>query len=112
MRARADFYISALIRWADEALVSAYVRHRGDPERGLILIGQVGKDQSVWVWVQGSDEEGVPCWRLRFDAAQGSEAADAYMERERARDEDLWIVELESEGPNLPPVLTTCREGA
>ena len=109
MRARADFYVSAVVRWADEELVSAYVRHRGDVERGLVMIVQVGGDQQAHLWVQSSDEFGVPCWRMRFNEPKTIEEADAFITRERERDEDLWVIELERDSSDLPGVLTPCK---
>ena len=109
MRARADFYVSAVVRWANSALASAYVRHSGDPERGLILITHQDREAGIRIWVQGSDADGVPCWRPRFQTPQSLPDADAFVARERERDNDLWVIEWEGSPPDLPAVLALCR---
>ena len=98
------FTLSALTKWADSSLIPLYVLHRGDPDRGLILIHGQGLDHMSVLWVQGSDSAGNVGWRKRFPAAISQSEASSYIDRERKRDEDLWVIELENH-PDLPPIL-------
>ena len=111
MRVRADFYVSALVRWADGQLISATVRHVGDPERGLLLITQTNADHQVHIWVQQTSAEGQPCWHPRFEALLSETEADAFIARERARDGDLWVIDVLGKDIGLPPVLPSCKGG-
>lgn len=105
-----SFYISALVRWSNENLHSAYVVNKGDPERGLILISQPMLSSSlVRIWVQQTGDDGLPSWRQRFDEDQDSDAAASFIERELQRDEDLWVIEIEGTQGDLPSVLTAAN---
>jgi hypothetical protein len=54
-------------------------------------------DLGCLVLTQTRDLDGVLCWMpaLNGDLAPESEA-DAYIERQTARDPDLWVVEVEA----------------
>ena len=57
-------------------------------------------------WVQETDFQGQRAFRQRFAEDQTMEQADAYVQRELKRDQDLWVLIHECSDGNLPPILT------
>lgn len=75
----------------------AYVIARGDAERGDVLVKVAPMDGTARGFVRGIDMEGRPVFvdlRLR-GVGEGEREVDAYAERARSRDGDLWIIEIE-----------------
>ena len=103
------FLIEILVRWANENLVDLIVQKRGHETRGLILLRQNLGTDLVRLWVQENDEAGSPTFRQRFEQDQTFEQADAYVERELIRDDDLWIVVCENSDGVLPKVLESAK---
>ena len=60
---------------------------RGDPTAGAILLLHRMRDGGVSAWSRRSDG----LWTLSAEA----DAVDAYVERQRRYDPDLWVIELE-----------------
>ena len=90
-------WVSALLRRAQVAGAGAFVLSKGDAERGDVLLKVARLDGTAAAYVPRTDMEGR---RVFLDlAAQGigpDEAdVDAYVARARARDGDLWVVEIE-----------------
>jgi len=100
----AEFFVQTLVRWADAHVKSIFVLHRGHRERGLLLLRQDLRGGLSRFWVQETGAEGQVQFRRRFAEDQTPEAAQAYVDRERARDEDLWVLILEDSDGTLPPV--------
>jgi len=105
----AKFTIQSLVRWSQEALTSLVVLHKGDETRGLITLQQHLTDGKVRFWVQETDMDGLVQWRRRFEEDQEEAVATDYIERERSRDEDLWVVVMDSSNGVLPPVLQQAK---
>lgn len=106
----AKFHVSALVRWANEALIPLYVEQKGHESRGLIYLKQRRDLQTVRLWVQTSHSDGTAVWRQRFEEDVSEEKAEEVLAREKSRDEDLWIVTLEDPSGHLPPVLQQDQE--
>lgn len=90
-------WIDALIRRADGEGASAFIVQKGDQERGGVLVKVATLDGRACVYAPRYDLEGR---RVFVDlTAQGvgpeESEADAYLARERARDPDLWVIEIE-----------------
>ena len=83
VRLPSRFWVEALIRRAEVAGASAFVVQKGDADRGDTLIKVARLDDRVFrdlsVQGVGPDEADV----------------DAYVQRARQRDSDLWIIEIE-----------------
>jgi len=79
------------LRLAD---IPAYVTAKGDAEAGAVVVKVALLDGSARAFERRSDlMTGARAWIL---LAEGPEAeVDALLSRTRARDPDLWVIELE-----------------
>lgn len=84
---------SALIRRVNAAGGNATILSRGDPETGAMLLICMEKGVVTSVRERLLVADGRYAWEAvgPADAAQ----TDAYLERRRARDRDLWLIELD-----------------
>jgi hypothetical protein len=83
--------VSALIRRVNDAGGSATVLAKGDPQAGAILVvtAERGQDQRLL-------ERGIgPDGRVTLIDSTPAEDFDGYWRRRRARDPDLWLIELD-----------------
>jgi hypothetical protein len=95
-RLKAEIWVKALIRRCEVEGASAMVVRRGDATSGVVLIKLNRLDGAAQVltparagdgsfqWLSGTGTDPVP-----------EAAADAYIERQRKFDPDLWVVEIE-----------------
>jgi hypothetical protein len=77
----------------------AVVVRRGDPDAGAIILRLNRLDGTSHVFSQARTPAGVLAWaRATGSDAEGRLAnaeADAYIERQRKFDPDLWVLEIE-----------------
>lgn len=100
-RVKAGIWVSMALRLADAAGRPGAVLRRGDADAGGVLCVLRGRT-GLSVLSQVRDAEGRAAWlRATGEAPVAQEAADAYVERQVARDPDLWVVEFEA--PDLAP---------
>lgn len=90
-------WIDALVRRAQVGGASAFIVQPGDDDRGDVLIKVARLDGTAAVFSPRLTIEGE---RIFADlAAQGigpeEREVDDYIRRARARDRDLWVVEIE-----------------
>lgn len=103
MRLKAGIWIKAYIRLlASKGLMAVVVRH-GDDDAGAVFIRVNRLDGSSLLFgpaPAGLEEAQTdrPMMALFDGRAVPDEDADAYLERQRKFDSDLWIVEVESRG--------------
>ncbi|PKP80737.1 MAG: DUF1491 domain-containing protein [Alphaproteobacteria bacterium HGW-Alphaproteobacteria-18] len=111
-RLPARLWTDALIRRASLAGASAFVLQHGDDERGDVLVKVARLDGTAAAYTPSMSLDGE---RIFLNlAAQGigpeEAAVDEYIRRAKARDRDLWIIEIEDrEGRHF---LTEPVEGA
>ncbi|MEO0883102.1 MAG: DUF1491 family protein [Pseudomonadota bacterium] len=92
-----SLWVDALIRRAASGGASAFIVQKGDAERGDILLKVATLDGMARLYVPSMDMEGDRIFLDLIVQGIGPEEVDidAYVTRARARDRDLWIVEIE-----------------
>lgn len=102
-RLQSAFWIKACIRRADQNGIAATVVCKGDPGSGAILVKLNQRDLGCWVLAETQDDQGRRAWFRGSGPAAISEAeADAYIDRHRRRDPDLWVLEIEDRAGRRP----------
>jgi hypothetical protein len=100
-RLKTAIWVKALIRRCDLAAIAVAVTARGDGDAGAVLLRLSGRDGTGTVLAQARRLDGTLGWVRATGAAPVTDAdADAYIARQRGRDPDLWVVEIESAAPD------------
>ena len=96
-RLKSGIWVKALIRRCDLAAIGVAVSARGDADAGAILIKLLARDGASAVLAQARGDGGELVWMCATGAEPVVEAdADSYIARQRQRDPDLWVVEIDS----------------
>lgn len=91
--------VSALVRRVHQEGGSAAVLARGDSTAGGILLLAYEKGANPRFLERGIGPDGAPALIASGPVEIADEAAvDSYWRRRRARDSDLWVVELDVAG--------------
>jgi hypothetical protein len=99
-RLKSSIQVKALVRRCDINAIGVAITARGDPDAGVILVKLCGRDASATVLTQTRRTDGTLGWLRATGAAPVAESeADAYIARQRQRDPDLWVVEIETTAP-------------
>lgn len=94
-RLTADFWIRAYLARLRLADIPAYVTARGDPTAGAVIVKCARLDGTAAAWQRSFDlTTGARAWVTLADGAEAE--VDATLARQRARDPDLWLIEIES----------------
>jgi hypothetical protein len=93
-RLASGVWVSAYLTRLRLADIPAYVTAKGDAEAGAVVVKVALLDGTARAYERRSDIlSGARAWIL---LAEGPEAeVDALVARTRARDPDLWVIELE-----------------
>jgi GMP synthase (glutamine-hydrolysing) len=96
-RLKSAIWIKTLIRRCDLAAIPVAVLARGDDDAGAVLLKFNGRGSGCLVLSQVRGRDGELFWMKATGPAAVAEAdADAYIERQRRRDPDLWVLEIEN----------------
>lgn len=100
-RLKSSIQVKALIRRCDLATIGVAVTARGDPDAGAIYVKLCGRDATATVLAQARRADGTLGWLRATGPTMVAESdADAYIARQRQRDPDLWVVEIETAAPD------------
>ena len=95
-RLKTGLWIRALIRRCDLAAVAVAVAARGDVDSGAVLLKFSDRDAGCSVLAQVRGRDGELVWMRATGPKPVAEAeADFYIARQRRRDPDIWVVEIE-----------------
>tara|TARA_R110002110_G_scaffold79732_11_gene208080 strand:+ start:4862 stop:5194 length:333 start_codon:yes stop_codon:yes gene_type:complete len=92
-RLKAEIWVKALIRRCEVEGVTAMVARRGDASAGTVLVKVNTLDGEAQVYSPARDGDGALIWLPR--ECQAEAEADAYIEKQRGFDPDIWVVEIE-----------------
>lgn len=91
-----ELWVRAHVRRYSLEGIPVVITKRGDRHRGMVILKINRLDDGCTVLAQTSDLEGKLAWLAALDGNLVSELeADQYIERQVARDGDLWVVEVE-----------------
>ena len=96
-RLKTDIWASALLRrWNHHTAVVATLIRRGDNDAGTVLLKINRLDGTATVLTQTMTAAGERAWMRGTGANPVADAeAEAYIQRQRKRDPDLWVIEIE-----------------
>jgi len=93
-RLTSEFRVKALIRRVHDAGGSAMVMARGDSTAGGVLVIVETRDAPPVFYERGVGPDGASALIRTGPKDDGDSAATDYWRRRRARDPDLWVIEL------------------
>jgi len=94
-RLKSEIRASAILRRAHAAGAFAVVSRRGDSDAGALAVKVYIGAGKGRLYVEARDDEGRAIWREPFEGGGEESAIDAYLEKEKRFDSDLWILEIE-----------------
>lgn len=95
-RLKTSLIVGAEIRRCENMSMSATVNHKGDADRGLLLIKQYVYGQGCKIYTQSRDMDGTLFWQQpKGEAFIEERDADHYIARQIDFDPDLWVLEIE-----------------
>jgi hypothetical protein len=101
-RLKAGIWVKALIRRADLVAAGVAVVARGDGDAGAVVLKFIDRARACQVLTQARGRDGERLWLRACGKDPVAETeADAYIARQRGRDPDLWVVEIENAAPAL-----------
>ena len=94
MLLNSDLWVGALIRRAQIEGANATVVRKGDARAGTVIVKAYNtSDRTAQVFTEAFGQDGDRLW---IQPVTGTESdIDAYIERQRGYDPDLWVVEIE-----------------
>lgn len=95
-RLKAAVWVTAQIRICNSRSIPVYVIHRGDSDAGMVLIKLVRDiGRAVVLSPLRQMDESLAWLRTTGPEPVAEADADAYIERQRNVDPDIWVVEIE-----------------
>jgi hypothetical protein len=89
-----DLWVGALIRRAQIEGANATVVRRGDARAGTVIVKAYNtSERTARLYSEAFGQDGERLW---IQPVSGTESElDAYIERQRTYDPDIWVVEVE-----------------
>jgi hypothetical protein len=108
-RLKTRLLVQAILRRYDQEAIPVFIRRKGDPDAGTILLKIAFGPTEAMVLGQARDADGTAGWMALGGADRLSDAdAEAAIEKAIKRDPDLYVIEVEDpkgrvfvEGPRL-----------
>ncbi|WP_419904271.1 DUF1491 family protein [Kiloniella sp.] len=98
-----DFWIMAQVRQSNQEGTPAMVIHKGDPDRGSLLLKINLLGPGCQVLSQTRDIDGNLAWLAANKGELMEERdADEYIGRAIKRDPDVWVIEFEDKSGTNP----------
>lgn len=95
-RLKTYIWVAALIRRAEANGAAAFVAKKGEKDSGAVLVKVSLLDGRARVWSSSYGADGARRWiKASGDDLVADADAEALVAKARARDGDLWIVEIE-----------------
>lgn len=94
-RLASGFEVGALRRLAEAMGGSATVVHRGDEERGQILLCVTQRGVYLTFLERALQPSGIYDWTRIGPAADSAEKTDSFVQRRVKFDSDLWLIDLD-----------------
>ena len=95
-RLKTGLLVSAEIKRCEQFFLSAVIVHKGDEDRGLILIKQYVHGEGARIFAQTRDMDDNLIWHHPLGEGFMEELkADDYIKRQIGFDEDLWVLEID-----------------
>ncbi len=93
---RAEIWIKAQVRICDIAMLPAFIRRRGDPDAGAVIIKLDRLNGSSEIFIQARTGNGSRAWsRGVGNGAVVDSEAELYIQRQMSFDPDIWVLEIE-----------------
>ncbi|MBT3661371.1 MAG: DUF1491 family protein [Rhodospirillaceae bacterium] len=93
---KVEIWIKAQVRMCDINMTPAYIRRRGDPDAGAVLLKLDKLDGTSEVFTQVRTGSGEKAWTSGTGGAAVADGeAEAYIERQLKYDPDIWVLEIE-----------------
>lgn len=94
MLLNSDLWVGALIRRAQIEGANATVVRRGDMRAGTVIVKAYNtSERTARLYSEAFGQDGERLW---IQPVSGTESElDAYIERQRTYDPDIWVVEVE-----------------
>ncbi len=90
-----DVWAGALIRRAELEGAYATVVKKGDARGGAVIVKAYNTDaRTARLYTEATGQDGEPLW-IQPVVSDSESELDAYIERQRRYDPDLWVVEIE-----------------
>lgn len=90
-----DVWAGALIRRAQGEGAFAVVVRKGDPRAGAVLVKVLNRrEDTAQLYASAVRGQGETVW-MHPIASEAEADIDAYIERSRRIDPDLWVIEIE-----------------
>ena len=94
-RLKAGIFVRAVIRRAEVAGAHAYVVRKGAEEAGAVFLKISRLDGTCTILDQIRMDEGKLAWVRPLGDVVDDKRAEAYFDKQRKLDPDIWIVEIE-----------------